>query len=84
MTCCGTLTPEQIATLQRRLAQAEEAYHSLQMGGAVASFTDQNGERVEYRAANRTQLISYISNLRAQLGLPPTCGVVGSPIGFCL
>lgn len=84
MTCCGSLTPEQTATLQRRLAQAEEAYHTLQMGGAVASFTDQNGERVEYRASNRTQLIAYISNLRRQLGMAPMCGVVGSPVGFVL
>lgn len=84
MTCCQTLTPDERDKLMAMLAEAEKAYHKLMLGGSVAAFTDQNGERVEYRAANRVSLLSYINQLRGRLGLPPTCGVVGRPLGFIL
>ena len=84
MTCCQNLTPEEKAKLEAWLASAENAYHQLQIGGGVAEFTDQNGERVVYRAANRVSLIAYINQLRIRLGLDPMCGVVGSPIGVIL
>lgn len=84
MSCCQPLTDDERAKLEAYLAAAENAYHQLQIGGGVAEFTDQNGERVVYRAANRVSLIAYISQLRQRLGLGPMCGVVGSPIGFYL
>lgn len=84
MTCCENLTQEQIDAIKLLIDQAEAAYHKLMIGGGVAAFTDQNGERVEYRAANRTSLIAYINQLRARIGLPPMCGIVASPAGVFL
>jgi hypothetical protein len=65
-----------IATLQRWLAEAEQAYHSLNMGQQAKVFVDQNGERIEYNAATRGQLLAYIQELRRQLGI----GTAGSPL----
>lgn len=58
-----TLTPEQ-ATACQRLAEAEQALHTLSLGGALRAITDENGERVEYTSANRVSLIAYINMLR--------------------
>ena len=52
------------------LDQARCAYHELMIGGSVRVFVDQNGERVEYTAANAGRLQSYISRLEAELNLP--------------
>ena len=57
------------ATLQLRLTQAEDQYHRLMMGQAARVFVDQNGERVEYVAANSSKLAAYIADLKRQLGL---------------
>ena len=54
---------------QAMLAQAEEAYHSLMIGQGVAEFQDQNGERVRYTQASKTNLYNYILSLRSELGL---------------
>lgn len=84
MSCCQSLTDEERAKLQSWLDAAENAYHQLQVGGGVAEFTDQNGERVVYRAANRGNLIAYINQLRTRLGLGPMCGLVSAPMGFII
>lgn len=84
MGCCTPLTDAERAKLQAYLDAAEAAYHGLMIGGAVAAFTDQNGEKVEYRAGNRLSLIGYINQLRARLGLPPMCGLVAGPLGVFL
>jgi hypothetical protein len=73
------LTTEQKAVLQRRLTEAEEAYHLLQMGRSARVFVDQNGERIEYTAANSTRLAAYILSLKKQLGtlcIPGPMGVM--------
>lgn len=57
------------AQLQAWLTEAENAYHSLMMGGAVRVAVDQNGERVEFTAANAANLQKYIHWLKTQLGL---------------
>lgn len=62
------LTTEERALLTTRLTEAEAAYHSVMMGGAVRVFVDQNGERIEYTAANASRLLSYITTLKHQLG----------------
>ena len=49
---------------KRRLAEAEEAMHALQIGQNARVIVDQNGERIEYSAANRADLRSYIERLR--------------------
>ena len=51
------------------LASAEEAYNTLMLGGSVRVTVDQNGERVEFTAANADRLNKYILTLRYQLGL---------------
>lgn len=57
-----------MATLQQRLDAAEEAYDRLMTGRQVRVYVDQNGERIEYTAANRAALLAYIADLRRQLG----------------
>jgi gpW len=60
-----------MATLQEQLTEARAAYHRLQLGESAVSFTDQNGEKVEYRAATVQKLAAYINDLERQiLGLP--------------
>lgn len=51
------------------LAEAEQAYHKLNMGQRARVFVDQNGERIEYDGATRGQLLSYINELKRDLGL---------------
>lgn len=57
------------ATAMRRLEEAREALHRLQIGGSAKVFVDQNGERIEYNAATVTQLTKYIRELEMALGL---------------
>lgn len=54
-------------TLAEKLVDAEEAYHELQAGRSARVFVDQNGERVEYTAANRRDLARYIEELKAKI-----------------
>lgn len=57
---CSGLTCEE---LQDMLSKARKAYETLIMGGAVRVVVDQNGERVEFTAANRQSLNQYIQTL---------------------
>lgn len=57
---CSGLTCEE---LQDMLAEARKAYSQLVLGGAVRVVVDQNGERVEFTAANRQSLNQYIQTL---------------------
>lgn len=76
---CVILTPEQRALLTAQLAQAEAAYHTLQIGGAARVVVDQNGERVEFMSSNKGNLYNYIISLKAQLGMfSAACG--GTPL----
>ena len=54
-------------TLQERIADAKAALHDLMTGRRVRVVVDQNGERVEYSAANRADLSAYIAMLEAEL-----------------
>lgn len=63
-----TVDPPMIITMQM-LLDAQEAYHALLTGSAVAEFVDQNGEKIRYTAAKRTDLLAYIEWLKGQLGL---------------
>lgn len=84
MGCCTPLTDAERTALLAQLAQAEAAYHTLMIGGTVAAFTDQNGERIEYRAGDRNQLFLYINRLRGRLGMGSMCGIVQRPMGYFL
>ncbi len=57
-----------MATVAEQLADAEQQYHLLLTGRATRVFVDQNGERVEYVAANASRLSAYIADLRRKLG----------------
>lgn len=56
-----------MATLDEQLTDAKAAYHELVMGRSARVVIDQNGERVEFVAANRMQLYLYIQDLERQL-----------------
>jgi len=68
--------------LQPRLDQAEAEYHKLMLGKSARVVVDgNNGTRVEYTAANRAALYSYIQSLRSEIN--PTVGVpANGPAGF--
>ncbi|AET42273.1 head-tail adaptor Ad1 [Ruegeria phage DSS3-P1] len=54
-------------TLAEQLADAKAQYHLLVTGQQAKVFVDQNGERVEYTAANRSALLAYIQRLENQV-----------------
>jgi hypothetical protein len=56
-----------MATLSEQLEEARAAYHDLITGKAARVVIDQNGERVEFVAANRQALYTYIQRLEAQI-----------------
>ena len=70
--------------IQAKLAEAEKAYHELMLGQSVRVFVDQNGERVEYTAANKLALQSYINQLRSQMTDGSSCVATASrgPLRF--
>jgi hypothetical protein len=67
------------------LADAKAAYHKLQTGTMPRVVVDQNGERVEFTAANKANLYGYIQQLEAQVAAcsgaavftPPANGPAG-------
>lgn len=63
------LTPEERAELTQQLKEAKAARHALLIGEQAREFTDQNGERVTYTAANLNGLNAYIRDLERQLGI---------------
>jgi hypothetical protein len=71
-----------MATLAVQLAQAESAYHKLLTGTSARVVVDQNGERVEFTAANRSALYGYILDLRAQIDNGVTVPTMRTPIRF--
>lgn len=56
-------------TTQQKLDEARAAYHDLNTGRMARVVVDQNGERVEFAAANKTALYNYIRQLETELGL---------------
>lgn len=57
-----------LVLVRARLVEAEAAYHSVLMGGAVKVVVDQNGERIEFTAVNTSKLAAYILYLKSLLG----------------
>ncbi len=55
------------AQLNTMLAEARAAYHDLILGRSARVVIDQNGERVEFVAANSSKLYIYIQDLERQL-----------------
>lgn len=75
------MTPEDCQLLRDRLGRAEQAYEDLQLGKSVRVLVDQNGERVEFTAANHNRLATYIQQLRGQLAAECGCAVPGAVAG---
>jgi len=57
-------------TTAEKLVEAERAYHELMIGQSARVVVDQNGERIEYTAANAGKLATYIESLKRQLSNP--------------
>ena len=68
------LTAEEITLYTNRLTEAEDALHKLNIGQSARVFVDQNGERVEFTAANRQALRAYIFEIKSLLGKLGTVG----------
>ena len=56
-----------MATTADLLSQAEQAYHNLMCGSAVATVVDSDGSRVDYTKADTGRLAQYIANLQQQI-----------------
>lgn len=54
--------------IQADLTDARLKYHQLMTGSLARVFVDQNGERVEFNAANADALSRYIKTLEDALG----------------
>ena len=57
-------------TIAEKLVEAETALHELLTGTSARVVVDQNGERIEYTAANAPRLRAYIEELKRQLSAP--------------
>lgn len=79
---CLPLTAEERAALKARIAKLEAAYDAIMSGNAVRKFVDQNGESVEYGAANAAKLLGYIQELKAQLDCSFARRYRPRPMGF--
>lgn len=60
-----------MASLTELLEEARKCLHLLLTGQQATVLVDQNGERIEYRAANAGRLAAYISDLERQLAGQP-------------
>ena len=69
-----------LAQLQTWLTEAQNAYHTVMLGGGVTVVVDQNGERIEYSRANATSLAKYIASLQAQINSLLGVAVTGGPL----
>lgn len=57
-------------TVAEKLVEAETALHELLTGTSARVVVDQNGERIEYTAANAGRLRAYIDELKRELSSP--------------
>lgn len=57
------------------LNDARAKYHALMTGNMASVYVDQNGERIEYKAANAGTLLSYIRGLEQLVGVVPAGGL---------
>jgi hypothetical protein len=68
--------------LKARIAKLEAQYDDLMSGKAVKRFVDQNGETVEYTAANAGKLRAFIDSLIAKLDCNFARRYRPRPMGF--
>lgn len=79
---CQPLTPTERAAIKARIAKLEAAYDDIISGKAVKRFVDQNGEQVEYTAANAAKLLSFINELKAMIDCAFSMRYKPRPVGF--
>lgn len=60
------LTPEACAALEAKIADLKARYEDIISGQNARTLVDQNGERVEFSAANLPRLLNYINSLEKQ------------------
>lgn len=77
------MTPDEYREMYKTwLKNAMESYNDLMTGGSVRVVVDQNGERVEYTAANRQSLWAYIVRLQGAISAAdPFTAYMGKPLG---
>lgn len=75
--------------LRELLDDSLDALHQLRTGRSPRVIVDQNGERVEFTAANQANLVNYINQLRAAMaskgcdnGSCAVSPIVSRPLGF--
>lgn len=74
------MTPDECrAKYQKWLDDAMDSYNQLNVGGQVRVVVDQNGERVEYTAANRQSLWAYILRLQNAINSADPCRAFFGP-----
>lgn len=76
------LTPTEVAAVKAKIARLEVVHESLMTGTAIKRFVDQNGEQVEYTAANATKLLAYINELKAMISPQFARRFRPRPVGF--
>lgn len=76
------MSPLDKQIIRQRLAVAYEQYDKLITGRAPRVLVDQNGERLEYTAANAERLERYIASLEAKLADHPSTQRVIGPLYF--
>lgn len=69
-----------LEVLQQRLADAENALHTVTLGGQATAIMDQNGERIEYSRTSPGALTKYIAMLNWQISQLTGSGVTGAPL----
>lgn len=74
-----SLTTQQLVD---NLTDARAQYHDLITGKAPRVVVDQNGERVEFVAANSQKLYLYIQQLEALVGSGTITPFTRGPAGF--
>jgi hypothetical protein len=79
---CLPLTPEERVAFKARINKLEVQYDDIMSGKAVKRFVDQNGETVEYTAANASNLRAYIDKLKADLDCVFARRYRPRPMGF--
>ncbi|MFS8180889.1 gpW family head-tail joining protein [Pseudovibrio denitrificans] len=59
---------------QKRLDEAEDVLHRLNLGESEIRMRDRSGREIEFKPANKKNLQNYINELRVELGMRPRSG----------
>lgn len=79
---CQPLTADEKAAIRARITRLEASYDAIMSGTAIRRFVDQNGETVEYNAANAANLLRLINDLKAMVDCTFSKQYRPRPVGF--